>query len=593
MRQQQYIKIEKPQRWDYPYDPFIYEQDIEEIISCQLLSRVNQIHFPEKLSLKTIIKNDAAIQYFNPGEVIYKNGEYGQTAYILLQGEIAMSQDSQLPLRKNRSSPGFIYKLRQSFRQLFNSSLPPETRNIQSYQNNREKLARPGSSRYVLADSEQFFQKNDYQLIQAEDFFGENSAMKHQPRSETMIAKTDVKLCEIRWQGLKEILKRCPDLEGILEQSRRSRGNLDLLSKLSLFSHFHKRDLQQIDKTLIHEEYGDVKWYMNYQINEQDIGKDRLLHETLIVREGDHIDGLLIIRNGFVRASIDIGYGFHPLGYLSTGDFVGLQELKYHYQTGINAVWQCTLHAIGYAEILVLPGPVARQYLFANNQLKNYQKKADNNYAIVLHQQHMNLNQLPDNIYQHYQQSEYMPPSKSRQIDPDVSEFLISSRLINGSATMVIDLQRCIHCDDCVRACAMAHDNNPRFIRQGRQFRQWMFAHACMHCHDAPCLLDCPSGAIQRTSADGLTLIEDKLCIGCGNCAANCPYNAIQLVAISDRKGARVLNQNNEAIIKASKCDLCNEQLSAPVCESSCPQNALKRINWKQLGDALAWLQKT
>ena len=44
-------------------------------------------------------------------------------------------------------------------------------------------------------------------------------------------------------------------------------------------------------------------------------------------------------------------------------------------------------------------------------------------------------------------------------------EFLVENRLINGTAMMIIDTDRCTRCDDCVRACASGHDNNPRFMR--------------------------------------------------------------------------------------------------------------------------------
>ena len=63
----------------------------------------------------------------------------------------------------------------------------------------------------------------------------------------------------------------------------------------------------------------------------------------------------------------------------------------------------------------------------------------------------------------------------------DLLEFLVENRFINGTATMVINQDRCVRCDDCVRACATAHGNNPRFIRHGAQMGHYMVANACMH----------------------------------------------------------------------------------------------------------------
>src|SRR4051794_39626573 len=52
---------------------------------------------------------------------------------------------------------------------------------------------------------------------------------------------------------------------------------------------------------------------------------------------------------------------------------------------------------------------------------------------------------------------------------------------------------------------------------------------ACLHCVDPECLTGCPTGAIGRFAA-GHIEINSKTCIGCGDCAVNCPYSAISMV---------------------------------------------------------------
>ena len=88
-------------------------------------------------------------------------------------------------------------------------------------------------------------------------------------------------------------------------------------------------------------------------------------------------------------------------------------------------------------------------------------------------------------------------------------EFIVAQRFINGRATMLIDLDRCTRCDDCVRACAATHDNNPRFIRQGPEASGVMVASACMHCVDPVCMIGCPTGAIHRESFAGQVVINE------------------------------------------------------------------------------------
>ncbi len=92
---------------------------------------------------------------------------------------------------------------------------------------------------------------------------------------------------------------------------------------------------------------------------------------------------------------------------------------------------------------------------------------------------------------------------------PEMIEFLVEERYVNGTATMLIDLDRCTRCDDCVRACAASHDNNPKFIRHGRVQNGIMVANACMHCVDPVCMIGCPTGAIHRESIEGQVVIND------------------------------------------------------------------------------------
>jgi sulfite dehydrogenase (quinone) subunit SoeB len=94
------------------------------------------------------------------------------------------------------------------------------------------------------------------------------------------------------------------------------------------------------------------------------------------------------------------------------------------------------------------------------------------------------------------------------------------------------------------------------------------FPKSCLHCADAPCVTVCPTGASYKRSEDGIVLVEEDKCIGCGLCAWACPY------------GAREMDQ---AAGVMKKCTLCvdriyNETLDeidrVPACVRTCPANA-------------------
>ena len=110
---------------------------------------------------------------------------------------------------------------------------------------------------------------------------------------------------------------------------------------------------------------------------------------------------------------------------------------------------------------------------------------------------------------------------------------------------LVIDLDTCVGCHACVVACkswntqsdlgAPLSDQDPygadpsgTFLNrvhsyevtpQDRPTQQVHFPKSCLHCEDAPCVTVCPTGASYKRQADGIVLVNEDACIGCGLCA--------------------------------------------------------------------------
>ena len=104
-----------------------------------------------------------------------------------------------------------------------------------------------------------------------------------------------------------------------------------------------------------------------------------------------------------------------------------------------------------------------------------------------------------------------------------------------------------------------------------------------MHCVDPVCMIGCPTGAIHRNVEQGVVVINDDTCIGCGTCANSCPYDNIRLVEIRNLRGQPVLDpQTQMPILKATKCDLCYTQLGGPACVRACPHDALQRVDFRE-----------
>jgi Fe-S-cluster-containing hydrogenase component 2 len=158
-----------------------------------------------------------------------------------------------------------------------------------------------------------------------------------------------------------------------------------------------------------------------------------------------------------------------------------------------------------------------------------------------------------------------------------VDQFLAQG-LMEAQSLLVLDLERCTRCDQCVRACADAHDGVSRLVREGLRFDKYLVATSCRQCRDPLCMVGCPVGSIRRRNT--LEVIIEDWCIGCGLCATNCPYGNINLhpfpVEVDDP--AHSGRQIASVKVKATSCDLCHDH-AEPSCVYACPHDAAHRVN--------------
>ncbi|HSB90353.1 MAG TPA: 4Fe-4S dicluster domain-containing protein [Anaerolineales bacterium] len=95
---------------------------------------------------------------------------------------------------------------------------------------------------------------------------------------------------------------------------------------------------------------------------------------------------------------------------------------------------------------------------------------------------------------------------------------------------MVINLDRCIGCEYCLRACTATNDVdavrpwNIVVRDETSAGRSFFFSRPCLHCQHAPCVEVCPVGAT-FVRDDGLVVMDYDRCIGCRYCEVACPYD--------------------------------------------------------------------
>jgi Fe-S-cluster-containing dehydrogenase component/CRP-like cAMP-binding protein len=566
--------LERPQRWDAAFDANMTEDDVTRLLFTAPFSQMDAEKFPKRTPLREILRNDARVLKFRKGEIIMRQGDYGTSAFLILQGtaRVVLKPDLAPSLlgRQATNKKGIFRTLAQ----LWNRSRPPEVlpRTILGQSSGVSARQNESETRVFLQDVPRILDQHRTAEMFAGEFFGEIAALSRMARTSTIFADSDdAELLEIRWQGLRDLMKYDDALRTHINKIYRERALASYLRATPLFKNLSKEQLATVAETVEFSTYGDYDWSGEYKRLAQ-AGSVRPEKEPVIVGEGDYPNGIVLLRAGFARVSQKFGDGERTLNYIGAGQIFGLNEIAHNWRNKEATVnMQFSLRAIGYTHLLVIPTRVMEEIVLPS----------------------LPKNELPPLIEKREDDLDSAPPETvvREKVGAEILEFLTENRFFNGTATMVIDLDRCTRCDDCVRACASTHDNNPRFLRHGPSAGRLMIANACMHCADPVCMIGCPTGAIHRESFAGQVVINPATCIGCKSCFTNCPYDAIRMVEVRDERGELLVDQEMKPIAKATKCDLCVENHGGPACERACPHGALTRMNLNNLDALSKWLK--
>ena len=172
-----------------------------------------------------------------------------------------------------------------------------------------------------------------------------------------------------------------------------------------------------------------------------------------------------------------------------------------------------------------------------------------------------------------------------------------------------IDIEKCIGCGSCVRACKTENDVllEPYYFRTwveryhvpkgdiehpdvdspnggydafppryqpGDGSKNFFVPKLCNHCSHSPCTQVCPVGATFE-SPDGVVLIDKSYCLGCRYCVQACPY------------GCRFIDPRT---MTADKCSLCYHRITkglTTACCENCPTGARKLGDLKNPKDPI------
>ncbi len=428
--------------------------------------------------------------------------------------------------------------------------------------------------------------------IQPGRSFGEMSVLAGLPRNATIAVPADGKatVIEVDRPALR-LLRKLPRFGGALEATYREYGLKRTLEDLNQASDgaFNEESLRQLERIAQFRVFGK---------------------QHTLSREHDSVDRIVFIKNGWVRRTrgtgrlpyiSDIMMGLDEdvsVDFLGAGNCLGLESLRGQ------ETWQYTATVLARTEVVEIPLALLRQ---------------DPALSQTLRQAFSRFSSLDDEVR--------VESLYDKRTIAAISEE-IETGIVDGTNLLVMDMDLCVRCGNCSMACHKVHGQS-RLLRHGihierpvkpgkRSIQHVLSPEVCLHCQDPECLTGCPTGAIGRLPG-GQIDIEPKTCIGCGDCATQCPYDAISMVP---KKSPVPLKQSFAGQLRnwfslaqpplpaavtetedllAVKCNLCNNTPLNPKgtarqaysCEENCPTGALVRVNPKEYFDgrlANTWL---
>jgi CRP-like cAMP-binding protein/Pyruvate/2-oxoacid:ferredoxin oxidoreductase delta subunit len=360
------------------------------------------------------------------------------------------------------------------------------------------------------------------------DLFGEMTCLNFYPRSATVRALEDCEMLEMLRNILSLLQKRSKAFKEKLDQGYRQRAVRTHLRGLGLFEELSDERIEQLSQKV--------------ELTSFEPGQ-------VIVRQGDPADAVYLVRLGFVKVSQSFPGGELVLRYLHRGDTFGAAGIL---GSGLrSATWS----AVDHVEVVRIRKEDIAELMDTSIRVRTEMEKD---------LERVKATQDPGAV----------------AAPPLPLERMLEQGLMQAQNLLLIDLESCTRCDDCVRACADTHDGITRLVREGIRFDKYLVATSCRSCADPLCLVGCPVGSIHRK--ESLEIVIEDWCIGCSLCARQCPYGNINLHPVETLEDDPEQPGRQKAVVKpkAVTCDLCSGA-SEPSCVYACPHDAAFRVDPK------------
>jgi CRP-like cAMP-binding protein/Fe-S-cluster-containing hydrogenase component 2 len=398
------------------------------------------------------------------------------------------------------------------------------------------------------------------------DWFGEMTALSHQPQFATVKAESSGTLLVVNAPLFKKLYTGGGSFRDLIDARYRERALAVHLRTAPIFKGIDKDVLEGIARQA--------------QLLTIDEG-------AVIAEQGKAADAVFLVRSGIVKEMRDSPDGPRVVAFLRDNSSFGERSLAE------DALWRSSMVAMTRVDVVRLDRKVF-QTLFARNRAAG--TRIQQTVGLLLAQeQGQEIDHDPDPV---------VDLSKTSAMD-----LMVGKQAVKGGEALLIDLKKCTRCNACVEACVSVHEDRvPRLSKRGIRSGDFMLTSACYNCTIPECMMGCNYGAIRRDVNGAIHFILPN-CVGCSACEIKCPYGVIRMATLLDPDEEKKEKQSffarmlpfiqrskkpeedvpAEAVAaeaakpkkpekRAIKCDLC-AGLPFEACVYNCPCGAISRVD--------------
>jgi CRP-like cAMP-binding protein/Fe-S-cluster-containing hydrogenase component 2 len=346
-------------------------------------------------------------------------------------------------------------------------------------------------------------------VLRRGEYLGEHGMLTGQQRNATARAQTATVVLEVPEQVMQRLMEVVPPVQQFFERINLTRSIGSILSRMALF--------QGVARV-------DIRWLAEQTPARRYERDERLFSEDS--RDQPARESLHILLDGFVKVARRTAAGTgrdktdeRIIAYRQGGDYFagGLDMLGDRRAVTVTAITRTTVAEMPRQALLALFAryPEVKQRFYERLQL--YREATAAAYSAVFE---------PFDLTRSAEEVNQISDVEARA----GLHSLVGAGVVEGTDVLVIDLDKCIHCNECEEACARRHGHS-RMNRKGMVVGNISIATACRQCQDPVCML-CSRAGIARMPSGEIYITES--CIGCGICAERCPYDNISIMTLEE-----------------------------------------------------------